>query len=66
MSGDQLNKVLLERLDVINSKNGKLYRVRSVTRLSGTTITVVLYHRVGKDKIHVLDMEGFNKLHEMV
>lgn len=62
MTGDWLNRVLLERLKVKDIKTGlKIYHVHGVQRLRGTQINVVLYNRVGKTKTKVMEYTDFLK-----
>jgi hypothetical protein len=62
MNGDILNKILLERLEVKDIKTGKKrYHVHGVQRLSGSTINVVLYKRIGKHKTKVMELQDFIK-----
>jgi len=62
MNGDILNKILLERLAVMDVKTkNKRYHVHAVQRLRGTNINVVLYNRVGKTKTKVMEHYDFIK-----
>ena len=62
MTGDMLNKVLLERLEVQDIKTGKKrYHVHGVQRIRGTQINIVLYNRVGKTDTKVMEHRDFAK-----
>jgi hypothetical protein len=62
MNGDILNKVLMERLDVTDIRTGlKTYHVHGVQRIRGTTTNIVLYNRIGKTKVKVMELTDFIK-----
>ena len=62
MTGDILNKVLIERLTVVDAKTTtKKYHIHGVQRLRGTTINIVLYNRVGKQHTKVMELTDFIK-----
>lgn len=66
MTGDMLNKVLIERLTVVDAKTEtKKYHIHGVQRLRGTMTNIVLYNRVGKTKTKVMELTDFIKNFEV-
>lgn len=67
MNGDVLNKVLIEGLEVTDTKTrSKRYKVHGVQRLRDTNINVVLYTRIGKSKIKIMEHYDFIKNFDLV